>query len=255
MAIVLSEIDGVINTAGLVFTRVAALMTSAPIFSGKNTIPRIRILLAILVTGIVLPLVKPTHIELYSLEGFIHLGLQFLLGITMGIIAKIAFEVFMMAGQLVAMQSGLGFARMMDPQSTANVPIVSQFYLVGTTLFFLIADGHLILIQSIVQSFEALPVDSLSIGQIDFYKIVEFAKLIFAGSVSIALPAIITLLLLNMTLAIITRTSPQLNIFSIGFPLTLATGLIVIYLTFAQTFSYADHEFYTMFHFIHQSYQ
>ncbi len=221
--------------------RIAGMLMAAPIVGSQLIPARLRILLALLITIIIFPLLPVSGSwDAISLEGFIVTIEQILIGLAIGLVFQFVFQIIILGGQVLALQSGLGFATLVDPQSHENLPMISQFYLLSVTLLFLALDGHLTLIKMVVNSFYTIPIGTVGLASEDYMKLVYFAGNIFSGAVSIALPAIISLLMVNMTFAILTKSAPQINIFSIGFPLTLIFGLFIMYLSFPSMMDFSQ---------------
>lgn len=214
------------------FTRIAAMVGVAPIF-GTQTVPmRVRVGVAVVLTLVIAPLVPPIgNIQPFSIGGVIVTAQQVLIGLAMGFAVRMAFSALEYAGNSVAMLMGLGFADMMDPQSGVDVPMVSQFFTILAGLLFLTFDGHLVLVQVMADSFKTLPVSLSGLSQNGIWQLVSWASWVFAGAVLVALPAVASLLIVNIAFGIMTRAAPQLNIFAVGFPLTLGLGFIVMLLT------------------------
>jgi len=127
---------------------------------------------------------------------------------------------------------GLGFASMVDPQNGQQAPVVSQLYTMTGTLIFLSLDGHLLLIKMLLDSFTSLPIGPDGLTKADIWAIIAWSSRMFAGGILLAMPLVISLLLVNIGFGVATRAAPQLNIFSVGFPVTLMLGLALIWLTF-----------------------
>jgi len=125
----------------------------------------------------------------------------------------------------------------------------------GTMLLFLYTNGHLLLLKLIVNSFTDLGLTEVTLNELSFEKLVEFSSIMFSMAVNLALPAIVSLLIVNLTFAVMTRSSPQLNIFTIGFPITLIIGLFVIYLNFINVANQTEDLFQEGFRFISHSLQ
>jgi len=214
------------------FIRIAAMITAMPVFS-SNFIPvRVRLMIAIGITIVVAPVIPEVpHIDALSPRGFYVILQQMIIGITMGFIFHLVFSVFIIAGQIVAMQMGLGFAMMVDPVNGSQAPVLGMFYMVLVTLFFLLLDGHLILISVMADSFYSLPIGMEGLVRENFNQMVEWGSHMFSGAVLVALPAIIALLLINVSLGVMGRAAPQLNIFAIGFAITIIAGFYVIMVT------------------------
>ena len=146
----------------------------------------------------------------------------------MGIILQMVFAAVVIAGQTIATSMGLGFAATVDPQNGVQVPVVSQYLLILATLIFLSLDGHLILIETLVKSFELFPVGLQPWPENLPGHVMNWISHIFSGALLLALPSVATILLVNIAFGVMTRTAPQINVFSVGFPITIIVGFIMI---------------------------
>ena len=216
----------------LPFARISALVM-AMIGLGSRTIPtRIKLFLCITITIAVMPAIPPTQVEsLFAFESFLLVAEQTLIGALIGFVTVLVVNTFTLAGQIIAMQTGLGFASLVDPASGMNVPAVGQFFLILTTLLFWAFDGHLAFIQFVVISFDTIPISGGSIEAIKYKEIVHWGAWMFTTALSLSLAPITAMLLVNFSFGIMTRAAPQLNIFAIGFPITMCAGLIIMWLT------------------------
>ena len=232
MLLQIHEIYESVNNFILPFTRIAALFSVAPVIGGPFIPLRIKVAIATVITIFALPLLKTTNaIELFTLEGAIHIGMQLLIGLLMGFILRLVFGALIIAGENIAITMGLGFAQITDPVNGVSVPVVSQFLTVAATLIFLAFDGHLALINMVLNSFIYLPIGSSILQPDVFWSVAVWASNMFSGALAVAIPAVTALLITNTALALMTRAAPQLNIFSVGFPITILLGLTVIALT------------------------
>ena len=212
--------------------RIAALISVAPVFGGQNVPIRIRVGLALAITLVIAPVLPPMPtVDPVSSTGFIILIQQILIGLTMGFTLRLVFAAFVLAGQLIGQTMGLGFASMVDPQNGVQVPVVSQFYLILVTLMFLALNGHLILIEVLAASFKSLPVGEHGISAHGLWSIVIWGGQVFSGAILVSLPAMTALLVVNVAFGVMTRAAPQLNIFSIGFPVMIFLGLVIMLMT------------------------
>ncbi len=153
---------------------------------------------------------------------------QVVIGVAMGLALQIVFDALILAGQSTAMSMGLGYAVAVDPQRGVNVPVVSQYFVMMSTLVFLSLNGHLLIVQALFDSFAALPVATGSPTRDGLWLLVTFGSTIFEGAVRIALPAIISLLIVNLSFGLISRAAPSLNLFAIGFPITMVFGFTIL---------------------------
>lgn len=227
------ELSDLIMHFLLPFIRIAALFMVMPIFGTELVPKRIRILLSLGVSLIAFTSLSgsaPMITPLWSmLELVLLITQQIIIGVAIGLTIHIVFQAFVIAGQISAMQMGLGFASMMDPQNGVSVPAVGQLYLMIVTLLYLSMNGHLYAIQIVMESFEVLPLYDFNLSTLPIDKLVKLSGWLFLGAMKISLPAIAALLIVNLSIGIMTKAAPQLNIFSIGFPVTMILGLIILW--------------------------
>lgn len=226
-----TEISAWLAAYFLPFARLSALLMVAPVY-GTNFVPvRYRILLSLMVTGLVAPLLPPLQsVDFLSPAGVLAIAQQLLIGIGMALILQMVFGAMVIAGQASAMTMGLGFAMSLDPQNGVQVPVLSQFYVIMGTLMFLSLDMHLLVIRYLVDSFVILPADGVQLPATLMMAVVGWATQMFIGALLIAVPVMTAVLMVNVTLGVITRVAPQLNIFAVGFPVTLLAGLVFVML-------------------------
>lgn len=217
------------------FFRIGALLMAAPVFSAASVPMRLRVLLALAITILVEPLLPAAApVEPWSATGLLVLFQQIAIGVAIGFVLQLAFNALVFGGQVLAYSMGLGFAHLMDPQNGVQVPTVSQFYLVFATIAFLAVDGHLRLIALLVESFTALPVAPDGITQNALWTLAQWGASLFADGLLLALPAVAALLLVSIGMGMVARAAPQLNIFAVGFPVTLGLGFILMWVTLPQ---------------------
>ncbi|HRE30341.1 MAG TPA: flagellar biosynthetic protein FliR [Candidatus Berkiella sp.] len=217
----------------LPFVRVSAMMMALPIIGTQLVPGKIRLIFSLALTYIVVcadqeHLILPSNISFFSL--FLIVALQVIIGILMGLVIQIIFQTFMMAGQIISMQMGLGFASLMDPQNGISVPIVGQLYIMIATLLYLTMNGDLFVIVILVDSFAQIPVNQLDFGVLQIDKFIALGSFMFSYGLKIALPAVITILITNISFGMMTKAAPQLNIFTLGFSITLIAGFALIYI-------------------------
>jgi len=212
--------------------RISALVGVAPVF-GARTIPmRIKMIFSLLLTMVVVPLLPaPPAVDPFSGEAVLITFNQILIGTAMGLALQLVFSMFVMGGQIIAYQMGLGFASMVDPNSGESGPVIGQFYVIVLTLMFLALDGHLVVIDILVDSFRTMPIGVDGLTRDGFWTLAAWGGQMYAGAVQIALPAIAALLLINLTFGVVTRSAPQFNIFSVGFPVTMIAGFFIMLAT------------------------
>ena len=216
----------------LPLARVSALIMTM-IGLGAKAIPtKVKLFLSLAVTVAIMPAIPPSQVEsLFSFQTSILIAQQTIIGIMLGFVTLMVVNTFTLAGQIVAMQTGLGFASLVDPTSGMNVPAVGQFFLILSSLSFWAMDGHLAYLQFIVASFTSLPIPLQSFEPVKFKELVNWGSWMFATALSLAMAPLTAMLLINFSFGIMTRAAPQLNIFAIGFPITMCSGLLIMWLT------------------------
>jgi len=220
------------------FVRISAMMMAAPVFGARMLPVRIRILMALSVSILTVPLLPAVPaVDPISLAASNILLQQILIGVATGFIIQMVFQSLVIAGEAIANGMGLGFARMVDPANGVQVPVISQFFVVLATLLFVILNGHLLLIELIVRSFQILPIGDTGLSLPAIKSVVNWAGQMFIGGLMISLPAVTALMVVNISMGVITRAAPQLNIFAVGFPLMILLGFIFLAATLPTVFS------------------
>ncbi|MFB9887552.1 flagellar biosynthetic protein FliR [Balneatrix alpica] len=219
----------------LPFFRVTGFVVAAPIFGARMVPARVKVFLVLAITLILVPIVpEGGYVGHFGLQVWLQGIAQLLIGILLGFVVQILFQIVVLAGQFLAMQMGLGFAAVNDPVNGMSVVALSQFYLLLSTLLFLVMNGHLVILGMLADSFVWLPVGQWPDSE-SFWRIAQGGSWMFASALSLALPGIIALGLVNFAFGIITKAAPQLNIFAIGFPFTLIFGLFIFWAGLVDT--------------------
>ena len=219
------------------FVRVAALFSAAPIFNYKQAPARFKIAIVVAITLIVMPLLPAVPVvSVFSAEFVVMVMQQLGVGILIGFIMQLVFAIVVFSGQIIAYGMGLGFASMVDPQNGVQVPIISSFYMMMMILLFLFFNVHLVLIEIVIESFFIIPVGTDGLNGAQLMGIVEWGSNVFGEGLLIAMPIAASMLLLNIGMGVVTRAAPQLNIFAVGFPITVMLGLILVWITLPVTF-------------------
>jgi len=212
-------------------TRILGLIAIAPVFGSAAVPVRIKISLGVMLALIVAPTLQHLpQVDPLSLPGMLILAQQFIIGIAMGFTIQIVFASVDMAGTLISMSMGLGFASFYDPQTRSTTPALSQFLTLVATMLFLSLNMHLALLETLVESFNTMPIGGdLSAKPGIWYHLVSGASEIFSSGVQLSLPMVAALLVTNIALGILTKAAPQLNLFGIGFPITMGVGFIMLF--------------------------
>ena len=211
--------------------RVSAMVASAPVFGTRSVPTKVKVMTAIAITSVLVPILPVPEVDVFNPLSILIIAQQILIGVIIGFTVQLVFSAVITGGQIVAMQMGLGFSLMVDPQNGAQSPVLSQFYILMVMLVYLAIDGHLVLVEVLADSFKTMPISAQGLVADDFMQVVRWGTNIFAGGMAIALPAIASLLVVNVAFGIMTRSAPQLNIFAIGFPITMMLGFILVMVT------------------------
>ena len=232
MQLITADVGAWVGSVVWSFLRISAMFAVSPILSARMVPVRIRLLLALAVASLLAPLIpSASGIDPMSAEGLLVSIHQVMIGLAMGFILQLVFAALAIAGESVALSMGLGFASMVDPQNGIQVPIVSSYYVIVATLLFLVLNGHLALIGVLADSFYSLPVGIDGVARESLWHLGQWGSRMFMGALLIALPALTSMLLVNLAFGVITRAAPQLNIFAVGFPVTLLLGFVVLMLS------------------------
>jgi flagellar biosynthetic protein FliR len=224
------------------YVRISSMFMVMTVTGAKFVSARIRLYLGLAVTFAVMPVIPavPDNIPLLSLPGYMTTLEQLVIGVAMGMVTQFMLQTFVMLGQILGMQSSLGFASMVDPANGQNTPLVGQLFMFLATMFFLGSDGHLKMIQLVVMSFKTLPIGSGKLTGVDFREMALWMSLMFKTALAMALSGIIALLTINLSFGVMTRAAPQLNIFSLGFAFALIIGLLLSWYIMAGLYNHYE---------------
>ncbi|AKR43521.1 flagellar biosynthetic protein FliR [Methylophilus sp. TWE2] len=211
-------------------TRILGCLAVVPLFSHPAIPKRIKLAVGFVITLAIVPSIQVPAIEVFSWQGLLSLLAQFLIGISMGFVMRLLFTAVEMAGFMMGMSMGLGFASFYDPQAQGQTIAVGQFLTMLTLLVFMSLDGHLIVVAVMLQSFETMPI-ALEHWQLNSQAIATLGGHIFSQGLMLSLPVVASLLITNMALGILTKAAPQFNIFGIGFPITISVGFLMTLLS------------------------
>ena len=211
--------------------RIGGFVLAAPIASEKNVPKLVKIAFTVALALLLAPNAPvPQGLSIFSGLGALTMAQELLIGVAIGMVVQVAFEALTFAGQTISMTMGLGFATMIDPQRGENVTVLGQLVMIMGTLTYLSIDGHLLLLGALANSFQTLPIGAANIDDHFLLSVASWGARIFETGLVVALPAVIALVIVNMALGVITRAAPQLNLFGIGFTITLACGFFVMVL-------------------------
>ena len=222
--------------------RVGAFLISAPFFGGRMVPLQIRIVFSFCLGFWILGTLQfPDQNTLLGPKLVLIVLQELFIGLTVGLVLNICFAAVSLAGEKIAATSGLAFASQVDPTGGGQSPVISQIFMIFMIVVFFSVNGHLIVLGLIYKSFEVYP-----LGQFTSYGDLISAGLsasdiLFKSAAIIVLPVVIVLLFVNIAIGFITKSAPQLNLFSFGFPMTLIGAfLILFYSVDAIAFAFKD---------------
>lgn len=211
--------------------RIGAFLIASPFFGGSAVPLQVRIIMAVLLGVAVV-----TTVEVPDWQAFAGLnGLQVILtelaiGISSGLILTIWFSAALLAGEKIASSAGLGFAAQIDPDSGGQTPVVSKTFSLFLTVIFLSWNGHLLVLRAVADSYTYLPVGAMPAFPVLIQSGIAAAGSMFFAATIIMLPLTAFLMAINLVIGVITRSAPQLNLFSFGFPISMIGIFVLLYL-------------------------
>jgi flagellar biosynthetic protein FliR len=233
MNMLLPEIVNLLQTFMWPFVRVSVVLLAAPLFGMEAVNVRVRIAIGFVLTWMIFPLIEVPEIDPLSIFAIQFMLNEIIVGAMMGLTLQVVTAAIITSGQAVSSSMGLGMANMVDP-NLGNVPTLSQFFMVISMLIFLALGGHLVIISILVQSFTSLPIGAGLANTNAIQGFLVWSSQIFIGALSLVLPIILGLLMVNVCLGVISRASPSLNVFAVGFPalIPLGFGMVIITMGF-----------------------
>jgi len=211
------------------FARITAFMAASPLWGHSSVPNQAKVGLAALIAILIAPILPAMpDIAVMSWAGVGIMIEQILIGLAMGLVMHIMFAVVQAAGDFIGLQMGLAFASFFDASSGTNIMVLSRILYMITLLMFLAMNGHLMVLETLIMSFQTLPIGIGTFNPDAFILLSRYAGTIFASGMLLALPLVGSLLTINLALGILNRSAPQLTVFNIGFPTSLIVGLILM---------------------------
>ena len=234
LALTDTQISTWVATFMLPLFRITAVLMTMPIF-GTTLVPtRVRLYFALAITMAVMPGLPPMpQVNALDLSALLLIAEQIIIGALLGFSLQLFFQAFVVAGQIISIQMGMGFASMVDPTNGVSAAVIGQFLTMLVTLLFLAMNGHLVVFEVLTESFTTMPVGSAMLVN-HFWELAGKLGWVLGAAMLLVLPAITALLVVNIAFGIMTRSAPQLNIFSIGFPLILVLGMVIFWIGMAD---------------------
>ncbi len=223
--------------------RMVGVLAALPILGGRAVPPAVKLALALALSLVLTPILRfgpiPTDPVLMGAGA----ALEFLLGFVLGLVVRLLFSAFELAGELIGTQMGFSVLHLFDPLSSHQVPVIGQLHVLLASLVFLSMNAHMLLVQAIASSYEVLPPMGIGLSTELADAVLRLAQHMFLTALKIAAPVLAMIMLVNLAMAVLGRAIPQINVFIMSFPLTIACGLAVIGLSLPLTVSLYQEEF------------
>lgn len=215
----------------MILVRISGFFVTVPIFSGRNIPRQVKIGLIVILATLVLPVLTlkeipplPNDVWGYAFIVF----KEFILGLIMGFVASLIFMAVQMTGFFLDTQIGFGVVNIMDPLQGQQLPLVGNFLYILSIFVFLILNGHHVLITLLVYSFKLIPIGMVAIKTSIAGEIAKLSTDLFIVTLKISLPVLVSLMLIDLALGILSKFMPQLNIFVVGIPIKLFVGVFML---------------------------
>lgn len=232
LSVTTAQLDAWLAAFLFPLARIFGLIAAAPVFNNAALPVRVRLVVGLAITFAVAPALPAfPPVAPASWAGLAILAQQSLIGIALGFTMRLVFAGIDLAGELIGLQMGLGFAVFYDPQNATQLPIVAELLGLLALLIYLALNGHLMMLALLAESFTVLPVGATLFQAAGWETLLRWGANIFSIGVLLALPLISALLIANIALGVLTKVAPTLNLFAVGFPVTLMAGFVMLALT------------------------
>ncbi len=213
----------------LVLVRMSSLFVITPIFGRKNVPNYMKIGLAFFCTVILVPLLGDVTVEFTNIFAYTGIVIkEMLIGIVLGYVSFLVFSAIYVAGQIIDMQIGFGMVNVLDPTIGAQVPLIGNFMYILATMYFLMLDGHHVLLRALFKSYNLIAINQAVFNDIMVNNIINIFVETFVIGFTISIPILAASLLAEVSLGILAKTVPQMNVFVVGMPLKVGLGLFTV---------------------------
>lgn len=251
MGDMLEQVLSNLETFLMVFIRISGIFISMPFFS-RNDIPSTaKVGFSFMLAFVVTPLLDYNYTSLNYVEFFISIAKESFIGFGIGYVAKLLLSSIYIAGQMISMQVGFAMANVFDPSSNVQVPLIGNLYYSFALTFFLISDGHHIVLKALTDSFEVIKIAQININPALMPRLSVLGAEMFMTGFKIATPIIATIFLANLLLGIMAKTVPQLNVFVVGMPFKILIGFFIMIVFIPLYFLVLDHIYVRIYEEIH----
>jgi len=246
--VVIAEIE-ILKLFLLVFARFGGLMVSAPILGSANFPATAKIGLAGLTALIITPTLPalPEALPADAMPFALIAAEEFLIGLLLGFVMGLVFAAVQLGGQIMDMQTGFGMMNVFNPAMETQFPIFGFLLFILGVMYMLVIQGHHMMIRALIATYEHAPIGGLPTDPDLYLRLASMGSMIFVDGIMLAAPVATAMLLAYLTMGLLGRVVPQIQLFVVGFPVTIATGLIVIGFSIGMYIEVLDGMFYRSF--------
>ncbi len=219
----------------VLISRIGGLVAALPVLSGRAVPMQVKVMLVLALGVLLAPLVRLPILPYDPLTLAAGLVSEMVIGLTIGLAVRLFFSALEMAGELIGVQMGFGVVQLFDPTTANQTSIIGQYFTLLASLVFLSLNGHMLLVATILSSYDAIPAFGASLPAETGDDVLRLSQYMFVVGLKLAAPVLVVILLTNILLAILGRAVVQINVFVLSFPLTIAAGLAVLGLSLPFT--------------------
>lgn len=218
----------------VILARISGLFVSAPVLGHALVPPQVKAGFAFILSLIFYPVVAAPHVGANPnvVQIAVLLVREFGVGALIGFTARLLFTGITLAGEVIGFQMGLGIANVFDPSSDTQIPLIGQIKITFALLLFVILDGHHLMIRALVMSYRDIGPGAFTLTRPLLDHFIGLAGRIFVVGLQVGAPLIVAMMAANFSIGLIARSVPQVNVFIVGFPFTIALGILLLALGF-----------------------
>jgi flagellar biosynthetic protein FliR len=224
-------------------SRIGGIVAAFPMLGGRTVPAQIKIALVVILGIALTPLIRLPPLSQDSIEMTAGLASELLIGLVIGLAVRLLFAALEVAGDMLGIQMGFGAAQLVDPMTSQQSSLISEYFRIIATLVFLSLNAHMIVVAAIVSSYDTIPPFGARLTPALGEEVLQLSQHMFLVALQLAAPVLVALILMNLLLATLGRAVAQINVFVLSFPITIAGGLLVLGLALPFTVSLFEREF------------
>ncbi len=210
-----------------ILVRVSAFLFALPFIGGRGTPMIVKLMLVLSMTLVLFPFLKLKVAPLNQFTLVVGLFNELLIGMVLGMGARFIFAAVEIGAELMGIQMGFGIANVFDPISSQQVSLAGQLMSLLALLIFFLTETHHVILQALVVSFEVIPPFGAHFAGSVIEQLIRMGSQMFSLGMKIAAPLTLLLLIVNVSMGVLSRVVPQINIMLFSFPITVGMGLFV----------------------------